>query len=846
VGGWWRTAQSVFGRAAPFFPHAYAPTWLLEGVAVHYETKIAGGGRLAGTEFSAYARALADDDVLPAIDAIVTPRPFFPGGNAPYIFGSFLVDATVRHDPLIGDVVSMQRLLRRMSDRANPWRHDASAREAVGLSFTAMFAAWQDSVRIAETGGADGNDAEVVQTLANHGWTARFPRFLPSGDVIYVADDRRRNPGLYHLDPRSRRTRVGRRNSVDANAPTTKGSRTVQGEFERGDPYSLFSDLYANQGFARRRLTRGARLTHPDVHPATGRIVAVQSVPGSTQLVTLNADGTDAKVLAAGSLDRNWSEPRWSRDGTRIAASSWELGGTTSIVILDQTGTELQRFSPRGRAMSITSAPAWVPGDTMIVFASDHEGRTSLYRGDVRTGAYARIWSTRTALNSPDVSADGSTVVAVELRADGYRVVARPMPGPLAMTQPTADTLRATPDAAYQPAPPPRLSRDTVYQAAETLRPTWWLPSSHVSDEGSGLFGVMSGGTDVIGRHRWQAALLRNVQRPEFSGGAFYTYAGLGNPTIAIGAQQDWAHTPVFNGGNFLGTLARRSTLFSTNALAVRPRARHSTYLLVGGELNLEKYVTYPWNLLNQFTDASFAELTAYPRIVTAVGVSTLQRPGLSVSTEDGIALNATHRARFKEGIDDDLVNEVVVTASAAKSVPLPGFSRHVLALRGAVGVVDDNSRSGFGIGGVSGSSIELLPGLAVGGESRTFFVRGFDGGVQRGVRAVAASAEYRAPLVRIGRGYRFLPVFLQKTSVLAFADAGAAWCDNAVPGSNVCEGPVPPRTIIASVGGELNIDASLLHEVLYRFRIGYARPIRGTALASQPATFYFTLGNTF
>lgn len=846
VAGWWRLAQRVFGRAAPFFPHAYAPTWLLEGVAVHYETKLAGGGRLAGTEFPAHARAIGLGDALPAVDAIVTPRPYFPGGTTPYLFGSFLVDATLRHDPTIGDDEAMRRLLDRMSGRLLPRRHNANARAAVGASFSEIYAAWRDSVvrdaAEADPAAADATEAAGVRTLTTHAWTARHPRFLPSGELIYVADDRRRSPGLYHLGPDARRRRIGRRNSVDANSPF-EGARTVQGEFEFTDQYSLHSDLFSGQGVARRRLTRGQRLSHPDVHQASGRIVAVQTIPGGTQLVTLTRDDALARPLTVGSLDRVWSEPRWSRDGTRIAAALWERGGRTSIVVLDAEGRELRRFSPRGPRLTVVSSPAWAPGDSMVVFASDHEGRTMLYRGDVRSGAYALIWATRTALNTPDVSADGARIAAVELRADGYRVVTREMPGAVPLHLPDAD---AEPLPPVEESPLVTEPGRTTFVASETARPAWWLPASGVADDGTASIGAIAGGVDVIGRHRWELAVLRSLAHPEFSGGASYTYAGLGNPSLAFGLSRDWAHARVVSGGDFLGTLALRSDVVSATLVASRPRVRRSTYFVLGGEVGFERYRTYPWNLLSRFSDPAFQELHVLPRAVTAVGVSTLQRPGLSVSTEDGVALNAVHRARFREDLADGFANEVILTANAAKSIPLPGFARHVVAARAAFGMVDEDSRAGIGIGGVSGSSIELLPGLSVGGSARTFFIRGFEGGVQSGVRAATASAEYRAPLFRVGRGLGFVPAFLQKTSALAFADAGAAWCDRAVTGSPVCEDPIAPRTVLASVGGELTIDAALLQESLYRFRIGVARPVRGTAFAAQSVTYYFTLGNTF
>ena len=64
VRGIWALGQRVFGRAAPLFPNRYGPNWLTEGIAVHYESRLTGAGRLGGTEFPALVRALAQSNAL--------------------------------------------------------------------------------------------------------------------------------------------------------------------------------------------------------------------------------------------------------------------------------------------------------------------------------------------------------------------------------------------------------------------------------------------------------------------------------------------------------------------------------------------------------------------------------------------------------------------------------------------------------------------------------------------------------------------------------------------------------------------------------------------------------------
>ncbi|MDQ3082196.1 MAG: hypothetical protein M3R07_08275, partial [Gemmatimonadota bacterium] len=82
------------------------------------------------------------------------------------------------------------------------------------------------------------------------------------------------------------------------------------------------------------------------------------------------------------------------------------------------------------------------------------------------------------------------------------------------------------------------------------------------------------------------------------------------------------------------------------------------------------------------------------------------------------------------------------------------------------------------------------------------------------------------------------------RISFSAFADAGRAWCPEASDG--ICEtdrgGPV-----MASAGGELNLDAALQYDYPVRFRLGSAFPFRGKEeTRARSGSLYFTIGTSF
>ena len=203
-----------------------------------------------------------------------------------------------------------------------------------------------------------------------------------------------------------------------------------------------------------------------------------------------------------------------------------------------------------------------------------------------------------------------------------------------------------------------------------------------------------------------------------------------------------------------------------------------------------------------------------------------------------------------------------MAAASAYKSLDLPGFAHHVIALHAAGGIQDNRGTGFYEVGGISGGTLDVFPGYTLGEGRRTFGVRGFPAAYLLGVYAATGSMEYRAPFTLPGRGLGTLPLFLDRTSVTLFGDMGSAWCPGIFlvrpsPSSSLCtQGQfdagfffLEPRWI-ASVGGELNLNAAVLSwDQPYRFRLGVAVPVAGKDLypgTVNAATAYFTVGISF
>ena len=116
------------------------------------------------------------------------------------------------------------------------------------------------------------------------------------------------------------------------------------------------------------------------------------------------------------------------------------------------------------------------------------------------------------------------------------------------------------------------------------------------------------------------------------------------------------------------------------------------------------------------------------------------------------------------------------------------------------------------------------------------------------GIRAYSAAIEYRAPLSAPSRGFRFIPVFIDKTSLTLFGETGRAYCPaSADTTSGVCRASDVGNPAMRSAGVELNIDTGLQLDLQARIRLGVAFPLANRErLGASKAQAYATFGSSF
>lgn len=813
--GWWRVARSVFGRAPGLFPNEYSPSWLTEGLAVYYESRLTGAGRLRGSFHAGVVTAAAAEGRGMSIDAAGGLSPRWPDGIRPYAFGSRFLGALAAER---GDS-AVPRLVRATAGQLIPYVFlNGALSQAAGISFTRAWSRWQDSLRTAARGrglvGDAGRTARPAPGVAAETppvsppllcclRTAVQPRLSPDGRrlLLSYADGRdavrlavfERGSGVLR--------KIARLNGAGSVAWGADGG-TIVSQLEFTDPYTIRNDLWSVGLDGReRRLTHGERLSDPDVGP-DGTIVAVRAVPGGNELVRRDSAGLHA--VARNTEGVEWAGPRFSPDGLTIAATR-VTNGRHDIVLLSLAGDVLIDVT---RDPTMDRDPAFSPDGRWLFWSREVRGVPQIVGVPLgESGAALRFTGEPFGAYAP--AATGDTLFYLAYHADGFRLVQAPLAG-------EAEELAGSPAGRgpVAPAPTAAIAREHGYRPFPALWPRYWIPEWVAIGDFAWL-GAFTSGADALRRHLYVADFLLGIRgaRGSWLGDVGYVYAGLSPLLLDASYSRDQIVTGDSLGNRFCCTPDEEANLGVT---LQHRRYRTAFAARLGASYEL------------------LGPLERWAPVVSMAAAHTIT-PALAISMQDGWRASILMR-RWMSGDSVLDYGEARVRAVVAKSFEAGGFARWVIAARGALAWSDAIGLP-YDVGGVSGGTFELSPGIVIGSGSREWPVRGFAPGSLFGRRAASFSLEQRVPLALVGRGLGLVPATLDRLSIALFADAGAATANYLCPRNS---GRTNCADWIGSVGGEVVVDAGAGYDFPVRLRVGAARRLSGGGAA------YFAVGSGF
>ena len=860
-----RIGRGVFGRADdawPLFPGLAMPSWVIEGLATWYESRLTGAGRLRGTYHETVLRTAVLEGRFESLGQASGASPLWPGGTRSYAYGSLFFDHLLQR---YGEE-RMTAFVEAVAGQWIPYRLDAAGRDAFGVSLTDAWEAWREEL---EERYRD-YDAELEKTgpvttperLSEGARWAFFPKVSPDGaTLVHVRADGRSDTQLIRRSRDGGAPRpVARTNGLSTYAWLPDG-RLLVSQLEQAGPYEAFADLWVMglDGSAR-RLTHGARLEQPSVAADGTWALAVQQGGGTSSLVRVDLATADVTPLVAPDLDVHWAFPALSPDGRWIAVSRWEPNAYLDVVLLDaRTGREVHRVT-RDRAMDL--APAWSPDSRWLVWSSDRTGVMNILGAEVdpatgRARQPVLLTNVRTGLVYPSVDPGGAWIYASGYHVDGWEAERVPFDVERYGPAPPADPRFEAPD---EPAPRGQALGDVEgYSPFPTLLPYYWRPRyreavvAPAAVRGGVVLpraellpfalGIETGGLDLVGRHAWAAYGQVFTDGSELEGGVAYAYRGLGNPVLSVASNQRWGAAGSILSDPQMDTLyvLEREQQLDVEVTFSLPTWRRNVTLGVGGGLVWEAR-----RLLDARTEPSRVYDLGRPtsrlaEVRASIGYTTARTHSFQMGPARGLSAGIVARRRIDLGLAPTDVGRVGIDRSVDELtgrlrgyVPLwrGGFATHVLALQLAGGsAFGPNAQFGyFGLGGASGAPEDVTGLELFGGGFLLLPVRGYAPSSRAGRHAWAGTAEYRFPIALLNRGLGAWPLHFDRVLGSVFVDAGNAWEPN------------PLGDPLTSVGAEVTLQLLGFFRSPLLLRTGVAVPL----VAGEGPEVYVRAGLAF
>ncbi|MBI2570309.1 MAG: hypothetical protein HYV63_25180 [Candidatus Schekmanbacteria bacterium] len=831
-----KALRLIFGRVPTlfFFPNAFSPGWLVEGLAVFEETSLTGGGRAGGTAFEMMMRAAVLEDRFDSLARAEGMQTRWPNGMGRYLYGASFLTWAARS---FGEE-KLYDLTHEYAGRLLPFRISSAFEKTVGTDLPTLWSNWHEAlqtryaaVRTAvEKGGETGS-----RPLTERGYFNTGPRFHPTeGWIAFTELGPHEFPSIRRIAANGEdEARLIKHYSESSLSFSPDGAALAYSQLQYYWTFSIFSDLYLYDVAAdkARRLTYGARLRDPDFHPDGKRLIAVREGGSGTDLVLVDVSTAEVTALTHEEPGVVFGTPRWSPDGSRVAVDA-RRGKNQDIEIFDNRGALVETLLP-GDASE--AGPIFAPGGGSLFFTSNPQGISNVYNLDLETRALRRVTNEVTGAFSPAPSADGKELAFVRYGAEGYDVHvlelaaarggdAAALEVPAARVGIGSGTLPAATTAQEYPV--------HSYRSARTLLPRFWLPAGGSDEDGTQL-GATTQGVDALGEQAYAATALYGIDSGRLAWFAAYQNDML-YPTVTAEAADlaanlgDLWSSPEGEPGHIEDIAdyweRRRTARLTISVPVSHIESGHAAVLGAVGQ-RLTGLSAYPRGLAAPAEGdlVGFTLGYAYDRT---------RAYGYSISKESGCELFAGY-TRFDRKWKSDFDRDEGV-ADLRWYAPVFFARHHAVAgwVKAAASRGDAFFQRRFAIGGTL--SQEGLLGMVEGG----FPLRGYPEAVLRGDRAVVASFEYRFPIAVHEAGPDRFPLFLDRTHLGVFADAGVAWDGDF--------GDEDESKVKSSAGIEGKVNLVLGYGIPMSLRLGVARRLDSDVPEEDRFVAYFGFGHEF
>ncbi len=832
--GFARLYNALFGKL--YAPNLSQPNWFVEGLAVLQESRQTTAGRLRSSLFQMELRMPFLEDRLLELDGISNGPLVFPNGTAAYLYGSSLLKyAEDRYGP-----GKLREISHRYGGALIPGGINRTAARALGVGYLSVWGrgVWDDwRTSMSHKFALEEEDARrrgltSERRLTHDAPGARgegfAPRFFADGTLVYARNNTDSAPAFVRLDPATgARHTLAEVYSAGHAVPTPDGRALI---FHRtnyiplrwrisGASHASWNDVFRLDlaSGELRELSRARRAEEPDISPDGTQIACTLGGPGTRRLAILPAEGGVPRIVAADVPGLAYS-PTWSPDGRLIAYSRWKPGGFRDIHVYDVAkGTDRALFVDR----ALDVDPRFSPDGRYLVFASDRTGIYNVFAHDLETGKLLQVTNVLGGAFQPAVSPDGKRLVYTGFTSAGFDLFETPFdPWTWQAAQPFGNTRLDAPTdlASVADSPDAAPGEPPVIVGAETTRDyapwKYFYPHSWIFQYQTDPLGIGNSGraqvtvSDPAGNHGLSLDLLVPASgdaslRVDYAYSRLWPSFGLtGTRTAAlacdlvIDGQRTCYTQNSASGSAFVGLPVLRKPeasadvtfgySLSTYAPAERFAAPDPTSgILIKPETGPDATLFLSWAFAN-------AHAWAY-----------------SISAQEGRRLQVA--LQLHDPALGGKFSATDFTWAWTEYFTPPWARLHALAVIYSGGIGIGSKRASFGLGGFVEQ--DLLRTLFRNSRQCCSFLRGYAPNAVGGDQYHLVSAEYRAPLLWIERGYQTFPIYLRRLYGDVFTDVGDAFY-----------GQLQPSNLRVGVGGELRLQMTLAYYIQAELQLGVAR----------------------
>ncbi len=537
--GAWGGLRSVFGSVIK--PNGLQPAWLIEGLAVYFETRFTHGGRGRSPLTEALLRSAIRNRLFDHPDYLTLDRlnegPFWwPDGHTPYLVGYSLQASLAK----ASDAQPFPGSFSQKNAARFPWTPNTLLDEMKGIDWSQ---AWKDlgeklksrfpgeaspsTCRVttagAHTGGHSASlDGWVYFTYSHPSrghWLARVPSSGCAPDKLELLVERER-PGTPLV------------------AASSDGSLVAYTDSDLHRSERLFHDLWIwnRETRSTERLTHGLRAFDPAFLPGKHELVFVRNQGGVTQSLERMVIGSKPETLFTAAPFERLSHP--AAFGNTVFFTRHFNNGREEVWSFDLT----TRKAAQVPALSGTRQRHPVPqSDNSLLYAAwDRASNTWSIWKRASNGQSSLVLRSESGYLGRAIPA-GTGYLVTDYYPEGFDL--RWMSQSDAATTPPTDDLHKSLSGES-----PQLLADrglpadlvTPYSAHETaatsIWPQYWLPLITSTLDGT-LLGATTSGNDPLRYHYWGASLQYDTRAPFPTWNAFYANRSTGN-TLRVSSRQ--------------------------------------------------------------------------------------------------------------------------------------------------------------------------------------------------------------------------------------------------------------------------------------------------------------------